>query len=150
MVAGQRRLSIPWQVAFSLVQTVSKEPRAYTEHTSIMFHATASMTVEDRVSNYSPTMATDAPKDESCGFTVEETCESGHTAQSPFPIAGQSDAEKFDERELVADTTRPYKKPLSFYLAFLSLLMMVLIVSLDSTILAVALPVGRRRVKGCM
>lgn len=114
------------------------------------------MTVEDRVSNHSPTMATDAPKDESRGFTVEEMCDSGlditagHTAQSPFPNAGQSDTEKVDERESAADTTRPYKKPLSFYLAFLSLLMMVLIVSLDSTILAVALPVGRRRVKGCM
>lgn len=35
-----------------------------------------------------------------------------------------------------------WNKPLSFYLAFLSLVIMVLLVSLDATALAVAIPVG--------
>lgn len=36
-----------------------------------------------------------------------------------------------------------WNKPLSFYLAFLSLLIMVLLVSLDATALAVAIPVSQ-------
>jgi MFS family permease len=40
------------------------------------------------------------------------------------------------------------KKPLSFYLAFSSLLIMVFIVSLDTTTLAVALPIVARELGG--
>ncbi|ROW07725.1 hypothetical protein VMCG_03614 [Cytospora schulzeri] len=91
-------------------------------------------------------MATVTTQDESRGDTVEETHDqvlttsASHTAQSTFH--GPSDPEKghVDEQGPPSEPPRTSKKPLSFYMAFLSLLMMVLIVSLDATILAVALP----------
>lgn len=106
--------------------------------------------MEEQVPGSSPTMAAVTHENESRGMIVEETRDAaaGHTPQSPFP--GHFDPEKVaeqkqaDEQGPPAEPTQASKKPLSFYLAFLSLLMMVLIVSLDSTILAVALPVSRR------
>lgn len=90
------------------------------------------------------------PENESRRIVVEEMRDAvaGHTPQSLFPR--HIDPEKVDEQKQTdeqgppAEPTQASKKPFSFYLAFLSLLMMVLIVSLDSTILSVALPVSRR------
>ncbi|EEQ27144.1 hypothetical protein McanMca71_005289 [Microsporum canis] len=50
--------------------------------------------------------------------------------------------------ELPEDQDSPKKKPLSFYFAFLSLVIMVLIVSIDSTALAVAIPVLTNQLRG--
>ncbi|KAK2848493.1 hypothetical protein FQN49_005667 [Arthroderma sp. PD_2] len=47
-----------------------------------------------------------------------------------------------------SDVAKTKPKPVSFYLSFLSLLLMVLIVSLDSTTLAVAIPVLARELGG--
>ncbi|KAF2720421.1 MFS general substrate transporter [Polychaeton citri CBS 116435] len=53
---------------------------------------------------------------------------------------------KTEPSEVEAGTSR--KKPWSFYLAFLSLVLMVLVVSLDATTLPVALPVITRKLHG--
>lgn len=61
------------------------------------------------------------------------------------PKGPHHDAEKAIDRgatEAVAPSS-PSKKSTAFYLAFLSLLIVVLIVSLDATILAVAIPESR-------
>ena len=62
------------------------------------------------------------------------------------PEAGATGPEKLDTgprstQAAEEETTNPRKKPVAFYFAFLSLVIMVLIVSLDSTALAVAIPV---------
>lgn len=97
-------------------------------------------------------MATVIQKVVSHGVDVEKKHDSG-------PIAaicnnpGSPSPRRIDlgEVEGLGTHTEPApasKKPISFYLAFLSLLMMVLIVSLDATILAVALPVGSVQLEG--
>lgn len=108
------------------------------------------MAVVQPAPDSNPTLGTVPLKDESRGVDAEETPEGDpsltaaacHDPQCPSPKP--SDAGEVDEQGPSAEPTRPLKKPLSFYLAFLSLLMMVLIVSLDATILAVALPVCKR------
>ena len=44
--------------------------------------------------------------------------------------------------EEAADTAGRYRKPLSFYMAFLCLLIMVFVCSADSTIMSVSIPVS--------
>ncbi|KUI60137.1 hypothetical protein VP1G_07374 [Cytospora mali] len=89
-------------------------------------------------------MATVTFEDESRAIAVEDTRDTGlnttacHNSQYPCPE--HYDPEKGDQHGPPSEPIRTSKKPLSFYFAFLSLLMMVLIVSLDATILAVALP----------
>ncbi|ROW03613.1 hypothetical protein VPNG_07162 [Cytospora leucostoma] len=97
------------------------------------------MSTREEVPEHSSAMAAIIPEDDIRGNDIEGTRDTGvDTPKFPFP--GQSDPEKVGEQEPPAEPTRNSKKPLSFYMAFLSLLMMVLIVSLDATILPVALP----------
>lgn len=52
-----------------------------------------------------------------------------------------SAARDHEAREAMA-TASPHRKPLSFYMAFLCLLIMVFLCSMDSTIMAVSIPVS--------
>lgn len=56
----------------------------------------------------------------------------------------EAEEEEQDTGDSGDDQDSPRKKPMSFYFAFLSLVIMVLIVSIDSTALAVAIPVSQR------
>ena len=77
----------------------------------------------------------------------------------PFALAGSNVKSDYQEEEPtgkgVRDAESPSaedgslpskKKPLSFYFTFLSLVIMVLLVSLDSTALGVAIPVSRLKI----
>ncbi|KAI1324246.1 MFS general substrate transporter [Xylariaceae sp. FL0255] len=75
-----------------------------------------------------------APQDD--GMLVGSTTEKGESNMSIPP-----------ETE-VKTSTRSRKKPLQFYLAFLSLVIMVLIASIDATALSVAIPVIIRQLNG--
>lgn len=82
----------------------------------------------------------------------------GTSHSKDIETKSEQDLEKSLERnplkESKDETTTPIedepvptsKKPLSFYLAFLSIMIMVLLVSLDSTALAVAIPVSSSKI----
>jgi hypothetical protein len=97
------------------------------------------------------TMAELREQDDSQGATVTKSGE-GELVMSPKQDAPDRTVEKeaklepelesqIEALEVETEESRSsYKKSVSFYLAFLSLMIMVLIVSLDATILAVAIP----------
>ena len=58
--------------------------------------------------------------------------------------AGEQRAQETSSRPTLRDKLN---KPMSFHLAFLSLLIMVFIVSIDATALAVAIPVSTKRIE---
>lgn len=62
--------------------------------------------------------------------------------EPPAPNIPSHDVEKTGDQGVVDENTprQPQRKSIAFYLAFISLLIVVLIVSLDATILAVAIP----------
>lgn len=64
-----------------------------------------------------------------------------------MPARLDHDAEKATDQAIAEQFPQPAskRKSFSFYLAFMSLLIVVLIVSLDATILVVAIPVSRHR-----
>lgn len=62
--------------------------------------------------------------------------------EPPAPNIPARDAEKAGDQGTVGENaqSQPGRKSIAFYFAFISLLIVVLIVSLDATILAVAIP----------
>lgn len=58
-------------------------------------------------------------------------------------LGDKSSAAPDDEADEAVATTGRRRKPLTFYMAFLCLLVMVFLCSMDSTIMAVSIPVSR-------
>lgn len=57
-------------------------------------------------------------------------------------LEDKSSAARDNEAHEAAATVSRHRKPLSFYMAFLCLLIMVFLCSMDSTIMAVSIPVS--------
>lgn len=58
-------------------------------------------------------------------------------------LGDKSSTAPCDKADKALGATGRRRKPLSFYMAFLCLLIMVFLCSMDSTIMAVSIPVGR-------